>query len=594
MAAPAVDYAGLDAIFDAPQSVNGVVQLDADLTQDLSDGDTTDRLDLAAGSTLTLDLNGYDLNTGSVVLGAGSQLTITDTSTGTPGTFTALPIDSNDPVFDQAAGRLAAIDTAEAALIIEGRARVHADSGLNGTPAIGGTGLVDSGTITIRGYADVYADGFTGIGSSWGVPETDTPLSTDPIVIAENATVTAIGDDGAAIGGGVYRDSGDITITDNAVVNASTKPHPGSAVAPDGVGPGIGGGYWGGSNAGTIRIDKNAKVTATGGFGAGIGGGTSYTTDKGGNGGIIEIADNANVTATSLTYGAGIGGGAGGDGGEITISGNPTVVATSVGPAAGIGGGVKGDGGNVQLLGGTITAINGADTTNTSSAVGNGRSVTPFGSLHIADPATLIIPDPAIMRIPADVTVTGDGELRGGTTAGTVINNGAVQLATEDVDWSTLGLQPNNYLVTRHANTGTPDQEVRVFATTLAAGARAVPAEPTKADHTLSGWNLTQDGTGEAVDLALDTPITADVTHFAQWSQNPPAPVEEPEDPTTPTTPVTPTTPAPGVTTITAPTRSGNLATTGSDLALWGAIAGGLVLAGGLTVLVVRRRSQQH
>ncbi len=150
LAAPAVDYAGLDAIFDAPQSVNGVVQLDADLTQDLSDGDTTDRLDLAAGSTLTLDLNGYDLNTGSVVLGAGSQLTITDTSTGTPGTFTALPIDSNDPVFDQAAGRLAAIDTAEAALIIEGRARVHADSGLNGTPAIGGTGLVDSGTITIR------------------------------------------------------------------------------------------------------------------------------------------------------------------------------------------------------------------------------------------------------------------------------------------------------------------------------------------------------------------------------------------------------------------------------------------------------------
>ncbi|MFB9955425.1 InlB B-repeat-containing protein [Cellulomonas denverensis] len=588
MAATTNDYSALDAIFDDPASVGGTVQLGADLTQVISTDDRLNRLVLADGSSLVLDLNGHDLSTAAIVLGQGSTLTVTDTSAGQPGTLAAHALSrgqASDPGKEDRAG----IETTGATLIIEGRAVVDASSPATMSAGIGGGAHGDGGTIIIRGDADVTAEGAqfgAGIGSGDGDSAADPRLQAGDITIGGNARVTAIAEDGAGIGGGVYTDSGDVTITDHAVVTATSEG-----------GAGIGGGYAGGSNGGTIRIDGDAVVDATGGWGAGIGGGYPSTSRGGANGGIIEIAGNANVIAASTTYGAGIGSGPRGDAGSITISGNPVVTATGIGGGAGIGGGIQASGGDVRLLGGTITAINGADITNTSSAVGSGRSGTTFGSLHIADPATLIIPDPAVLRIPADVTVTGEGQLRGGATPGDVVNNGAVQLATEDVDWSTLGLYPNNYLVTRHANGGTSDQEVRVFATTLAAGARQIPAEPTKADHTLTGWNLAQDGTGDPVTLALDTPISANVTHFAQWAQNPPAPVEEPEDPTGPVTPAapnTPTTPAPGVTTITAPARSGNLATTGSDLALWGAIAGGLVLAGGLTVLVVRRRAQQH
>ncbi|GIG26734.1 hypothetical protein Cde04nite_29780 [Cellulomonas denverensis] len=588
LAAPTDDYTALDNAFADPSTVGGRAELGADLAQDLTNGEQITRLDLAAGQSLVLDLNGHDLATASITLGAGSTLTITDTSTGAPGVLTATALVGNhlDPLDNRPA-----IESTGATLVIEGRATVVATAGSSGAAAIGGADEGDGGTIQIGGQANVTATAAqfgAAIGSGDGDEYLVSALGTGPITISGSAHVTAIAEDGAGIGGGVFTDSGNITITDDAVVSATSE-----------AGAAIGGGYFGGSNAGVIRIDGNATVDATTRRGAGIGGGTQNTTyDFGANGGTIEIGGTAHVTATSTSQAAGIGGGPYGDGGTITISGNPTVTATAQGLGAGIGGGNRGIGGDVRLLGGTITAINGGDTTGTSSAVGNGSNNATFGSLHIADPATLIIPDPAVLRVPADVTVTGDGQLRGGATPGTVVNNGAVQLATEDVDWSTLGLAPNNFLVTRNANTGTSDQEVRVFATTLAAGARQIPAVPTKADHTLSGWNLTQDGTGEAVDLALDTPISADVTHFAQWSQNPPAPVDpepEPVDPVTPVDPTTPTTPdpAPGVTTITAPAQSGNLATTGApNVGLWAAIAGGLVLAGGLTVLGVRRRTQ--
>ena len=92
------------------------------------------------------------------------------------------------------------------------------------------------------------------------------------------------------------------------------------------------------------------KLTATGGYGAGIGGYYS-------SGGTITINGGA-VTATTSNSGAGIGGGSGGSGGTVTINGG-TVTATGGSGGAGIGGGYSGSGSTVTITGGTVTAIGG-------------------------------------------------------------------------------------------------------------------------------------------------------------------------------------------------------------------------------------------
>ncbi|MEV0646331.1 InlB B-repeat-containing protein [Phytomonospora sp. NPDC050363] len=482
------DYPGLQAAFSDPAGAGGVATLTVDMAQGGSPG-----LILAAGGTLELDLNGHTLDTARIALAAGSTLTITDAPGGATGTLTA----------DPPSGGGAGIQTSGATLVIEGDAIVVASSGSNAAAGIGGsTSGSSGGDITIRGNATVTA---TGGQFSAAIGGADNGTG-GTITIGGNATVTATAEDGAGIGGGDYKDGGTITITDNAAVTAQSR-----------AGAGIGGGYFGGSG-GTITIDGSATVTATSTErGAGIGGGYANTSSgTGGSGGTITIGGDATVTATGSASGAGIGGGGYGSGGSVTIEGNPAVTAASIGAGAGIGGGNRGAGGEVVIDGGTVTAKNGP-TGSSSSAVGPGDLGTAFGSLAVNAPGTLIIPADATLRVPDGVTLPGDGELRG---AGTVVNNGAIQLPTANVDWADLGVLPHNYLITFDANGGTPTNAVRVFATSFRAGARVIPADPTREGFAFLGWNTQPDGGRReaAIEIGPDTPLSADLTVYAQWA----------------------------------------------------------------------------
>ncbi|WP_034270407.1 InlB B-repeat-containing protein [Actinospica robiniae] len=488
-AANVTTYAALQAAFTNPASAGGVVTLDADVVQ----GGNAD-LSLAAGSSLVLDLSGHSLDTGSIKLGSGSKLTVTDSSVGAAGTLTALA----------ASGDGAGISVDGATLLIEGRAVVHATARQSTAAGIGGDSRhPENGSVTLTGHAHVRAAGGqfgAGIGGGdHGAGGT--------VTINDHATVTAASTDGAGIGGGDYAAGGTIHITDSAHVTATS-----------GAGAGIGGGYWGG-DGGAVTIDGAATVHATStGRGAGIGGGQAALTSPptGGNGGTVAIGGSAGVVAEGSYIGAGIGGGGNGAGGSLTVTGHPIVVAKTTGYGAGIGGGYHGAGGHVLLDGGMVTAANREHYSHTSSAVGMGDGDTTFGSLAVNSPATLEIPEGAVLRVPAGIIVTGNGSLHD-APGGTVVNDGAIQLPTANVQWQLLGLLPHNYLVTFNANGGTPTTAVRVFATTFAEGARTVPADPTRAGWDFEGWNTKADGSGQSVHFTANTVISADETLYAQW-----------------------------------------------------------------------------
>ena len=173
----------------------------------------------------------------------------------------------------------------------------------------------------------------------------------------ENGKLIATGGDGAAgIGGGLYGDGNDITIT-GGEITATGGNH----------GAGIGGGYYGNGNDITIT---GGKVTATGGNGAaGIGGG-NY---KDGN--DINIAG-GKVTATGGDYGAGIGGGNQGNGKNITITGGEVTAAGGTN-GAGIGGGLRKEGEKITVSGDATLKVQGGPTDEWDGAgagIGNGGS----------------------------------------------------------------------------------------------------------------------------------------------------------------------------------------------------------------------------
>ena len=278
-------------------------------------GDITDTNPLTVACTATLDLNGFTLTVPHVLLAAGAELTIRDTSPGSDGELKA---ESN---LDNTAG----IQTTGATLRIEG-GKITATGGLDGA-GIGGGSEDDGGTIIITGGV-VTATGGSGNGAA------------------------GIGGGGAAAGprGG---HGGTITISGGNV----------TAVGGSGGGAGIGGGSGG---AGGVITISGGTIDAEGNLGgAGIGGGS------GGAGGKITISDGtitANGGASSdENGGAGIGGGGGGPGGEITISGGTitanggvsTDVFTAGEGGAGIGGGNTADGGTITISGGLVTASGG-------------------------------------------------------------------------------------------------------------------------------------------------------------------------------------------------------------------------------------------
>lgn len=141
------------------------------------------------------------------------------------------------------------------------------------------------------------------------------------------------------------------------------------------------GGTGAGGNAKNITI-LSGTVTATGGNGAGIGGGGYYGSGHGGDGENITISGGT-VTAIG-NGGAGIGGGQNGDGNNITISGG-TVTATSVG-GAGIGGGagtesIYGNANNIKISGGKVFA----QSTGNGAGIGSGTTSQMRGPYALAN-----------------------------------------------------------------------------------------------------------------------------------------------------------------------------------------------------------------
>ena len=140
-------------------------------------------------------------------------------------------------------------------------------------------------------------------------------------------------------------------------------------------GAGIGGGVYG--NGSDITI-TGGKVTARGGnYGAGIGGG-AY-----GNGSDITVTG-GEVTANSGNYGAGIGGGGWGNGNNISISGGK-VTATGGTFAAGIGGGMHRDGNDITISGGEVSAAGGR----CGAGIGGGLDARGSGDVTVSGDAKL-------------------------------------------------------------------------------------------------------------------------------------------------------------------------------------------------------------
>ncbi len=107
--------------------------------------------------------------------------------------------------------------------------------------------------------------------------------------------------------------------------------------------------------SGTLTIDGNGVITATGGYGGtGIGGGRIDNRRDGSASNITISA--GTVMATGGHGGAGIGGGIDASGSNITISGGEV---TAIGDAAGIGSGNNGSASNITISGGTVMATGG-------------------------------------------------------------------------------------------------------------------------------------------------------------------------------------------------------------------------------------------
>jgi hypothetical protein len=325
--------ADLTAVQDAFAAPDGsTLTLDADIAA------ASTVLTLAADGVLTLDLAGHDLTLRSIILGTGSNLTITDSNTDAPGTLTADASDGYVPQYEGSAcvsshsGNVA-IGTTGATLTINGAANVIAHGG-PGTAGIGGARHAAGGTTVIGGHADVVASS---------------------------------GSNSGAIGGGCFGAAGTITITDDSVVHATTgwygsgigsgynttggsiTINGNSDVTVRGIGSrnvGIGGGYAsllpnltiGGNTTIHIALDNGTGITTMGAGPITIGGSaevdiapTEFGATEGvvdgivtSNGNPIHITDNATVTATAGHGGSAITGNFG-----LTIDGNAAVDARS-------------------------------------------------------------------------------------------------------------------------------------------------------------------------------------------------------------------------------------------------------------------------
>lgn len=205
--------------------------------------------------------------------------------------------------------------------------------GYNETAAIGGGSGDDTSNITITGGEITAISGGWGCGA--GIGGGGRPRDNDGgnpncgagknICIEGNAHVTAVGEEGPAIGGGASGVNS-ITIKDHAVVNAY--------------------GTWGAAiGNGSYKGDENLSTT-------------------------ITISGNATVHAETSQSGCAIGSGQQGSAGDLTINieenANVTAISDNDRPAIGNYFCYDGSTTTINITGGTVNAINSHDSDNPS------------------------------------------------------------------------------------------------------------------------------------------------------------------------------------------------------------------------------------
>jgi flagellin-like hook-associated protein FlgL len=233
------------------------------------------------------------------------------------------------------------------------------------------------GTLNINGTGTLTAVGGDGAGIGGGFFEAGGNININ------GGTIIAIGCvDGAGIGGGFMGDGGNITITGGTVTSRSDM-----ASFDMSHGAGIGGGNFG--NSGNITI-TGGTITVHANQGAGIGGGDFGNGENilisGGN-----VITNVVTSAGFTNSGAGIGGGMAGNGGTVTITGG-IVIVSNEGDGAAIGGGsssfsMPGNGADITISGGVLEVQQGWIGGGQGST-NNGTITVAGGNLSVSNPIT--------------------------------------------------------------------------------------------------------------------------------------------------------------------------------------------------------------
>lgn len=89
---------------------------------------------------------------------------------------------------------------------------------------------------------------------------------------------------------------------------------------------------------------------------------------------------------------------------------------------------------------------------------------------------------------------------------------------TQDV-WFIDELIPQQVTVTFDKNGGDTEADPMSMTVTSGSTVGTLPTEPTRANYTFLGWNTKADGSGDS--FTADTPVTADITVYAQWEAVP-------------------------------------------------------------------------
>jgi LPXTG-motif cell wall-anchored protein len=375
---------------------------------------------------------------------------------------------------------------ADATSIADNSPYADARAGINVPP--GATLTIESGSITAKGggqgAAGIGAQNHGGSGATLG----SIVINGGTVIATSELAAAGIGQAAVANGGSILITGGDVTAT------------AGQAAA------GIGGGFL--SDVSSLSI-TGGTVRATGASGAGIGGG--YFTNLLAGIGLPAVSiTGGTITATSDS-GAGIGLGSSAIVGSGSVSITGATVTASSGAAA------IGSGSSSQDVPVTIGA--GADVTTTSLwALGNSSGTSPVqidGTLRLASGSLLVAGGSGNIVVGSAGIVTGEGTLTG---PGSAVNNGAITLENVVAD-----VTVNNYLVTFDGT----DEEVRVYASTFAAGEREFPADPT-GSLPFQGWFTEEDGAGE--EFTETSVLTGDATVYPYFAAAPaPAPAPEPQ-----------------------------------------------------------------